>query len=54
MCMHRFIAEKHQQAVMRPHRTLLQHLCMKVPDKAEYRSKLSEVKINNAGNSIDL
>ena len=34
---------------MGPLKTLLQHLCTKAPDKADYRSKLSSVCVDVGG-----
>ena len=33
-----------------PLKTLVQHTCTKVPDKAEYRNKIAQVRYNNCTN----
>ena len=41
-CTFSYLIEKNEN-VLPSVRILLQHMCMKVPDKAEYRSKVAQV-----------
>ncbi len=41
LCSH--VSEQYGQQVATPLKTLVQHLCTKVPDRAEYRSKVAVV-----------
>ena len=44
VCTFSYLVEKNEN-VLPSVRILLQHMCMKVPDKAEYRSKVAQVGI---------
>ena len=40
-----FISEKYGVSVLTPLKVLVQHLCTKVPDRAEYRNRLAPVSL---------
>lgn len=44
--MYSHISEVYGEAITVPLKTLVQHLCTKVPDRAEYRSKMAAVSNN--------
>ena len=41
----RYLMDTHGNQVLASVRILLQHICTQVPDKTEYRAKVSEVRI---------
>ena len=46
LCHYRHLQQTDRESCLHSVRILLQHLCVKVPDKADYRSKVAEVGLD--------